>query len=196
MENKKIVLDILKEAEIAYAVLDDEDRLLRILIHNSQKKQWMGAAKNKGLKQIKDKSGDVYLYGMDHFLYYDIDGERLIVCCQLACRSTLNGEWVPLDRKINNGALDKAIYSEEDKAYAPGAEDFLCYLLAKCVYTEGGFSDSDKQRIEQCMSKTKKQVLMPKLEGVFFCFTEKLLQMLEAKDYDSIIEALYRYAEY
>lgn len=196
MENKKIVLAALKEAEISYAVLDDEDHLLRILIHNSNKKQWMEAAKNKGFKHAKDKSGDIYLYGMDHFLYYDVGGERLIVCCQLACRSTLNGGWVPLDRKINNDALCRVVYSDAVKAYSLGAEDFLCYLLAKCVYTESGFSDYDKKRVEQCMGEIKKQVLLNKLEGVFFYFTEILLRMLRAKDYDHVIEALYRYADY
>ena len=133
---------------------------------------------------------------MDHFLYFTMDDVNLVVCCQLACRSTLNGEWVPLDRKINNFALDRVVKDKDTTLPIPAPEDMLCYLLAKCVYTEEEFSEKDIERIENCMNQVKEPQLSDKLEGVFFYFTPSILEMVRKGQYSDIIEALWCYSEY
>ena len=195
-DSLKVIDKALKKAGIRYAILDSEEKSCRILISPDQKNDLIKAASGSGWKKLKDKSKDIYLYGMDHFLYFTVNDVKLTVCFQLACRSTLNGEWVPLDRKINNFAMDRIVMAEGADTYEPMPEDFLCYLLAKCVYTEKGFSEEDKRRITKCSKKVDTNVLMPKIEGVFFHFSETMLKMIDEGDFEHIIEALWRYAEY
>ena len=41
-----------------------------ILIDKDNKKSFAKKLKSAGWKQLKDKSGDLYLYGMEHFMYF------------------------------------------------------------------------------------------------------------------------------
>lgn len=193
-EGTKKIIARLVEKDIPYVLLDEEKEVVRILISANEKEAFIKQAKQWGFKREKDTSKDLYLYGMDHFLYYQAEGENLVVCFQLACRSTLNGEWVPLDRKINNFALNRAVKQKDSMVL--GEEDALCYLLAKCVYTKGQFQPYDIERIEDNLKKAEEEALKDKLEGVFFRFTSEMISMLRAKDYENIIEALWCYAEY
>ncbi len=192
--NVQMVAELLSQEEIPYAVLDEEDSTVRILISEDSRELFKKLAAKMGWKKIKDKSGDLYLYGMRHFLYYSCNGIMLIACCQLACRSTLNNGWVPLDRRINGQALENS--RKKEKICYLGAEDELCYLTAKCVYTKKKFNDNDIERIEACMSVVDREMLIPKLEGVFFRFTDRMLQMLDRKEYADIVASLLCFAEY
>lgn len=190
------IYNALKAEERKVALLDIEENLLRILIDAEQKDKYVQVLKKLGWRQQKDTSKDLYLYGMDHFLYFVMEDVKLVVCCQLACRSTLNGEWVPLDRKINNFALERVVMEQDTVMPVPVAEDFLCYLLAKCVYTKESFCKEDIARIENCMKQVKELQLSDKLEGVFFYFTDTILEMVNKGQYDDIVEALWCYSEY
>lgn len=192
--NAHKIAEVISRAGIAYAILDKEGSLVRILISEDSRNLFKTSASKAGWKTIKDKSGDLYLYGMKHFMYYSVNGITLIVCCQLACRSTLNGGWVPLDRKINEHTFENL--RSEESIYFLGAEDELCYLTAKCIYTAKNFCTSDVKRIEACMSVINRAALMPKLEGVFFRFTDSLLELLDQRKYDDIIPSLWRFAAY
>lgn len=192
--NTQTLAEMLSGAGITYAVLDEEESLIRILIPEDSRAFLKALASKSGWKQCRDRSGDLYLYGTKHFLYYSINEIRLIVCCQLACRSTLNNGWVPLDRKINGQALERV--RMEGNIYYLGVEDELCYLTAKCVYTDRTFDPRDIRRIEACMSVADRAALIPKLEGVFFRFTDRLLQLLAAGKYADIIASLWRFAAY
>lgn len=192
--NIRVITEALSENGISYALLDNEEKEVRIPISEESREAVKKLAGKAGWKKMKDRSGDLYLYGMKHFLYYLVENCRLIICCQLACRSTLNDGWVPLDRKINGQALSD-IRIKDQICYL-GAEDELCYLLAKCVYTVKFFKDADRKRLEEDMSTVDAAGLLPKLEGVFFRFTDKILELLHEKKYDDIITALWRFAEY
>lgn len=192
----KPIIDVIMKENIPYALLDAENNIVRILISNTKKNEFSSMAHKNGWKKIKDKSKDIYLYGMDHFMYYAYNDVKIEVCCQLACRSTLNKGWVPLDRMINIGALDRVVCSKEDKVSVLSAEDFLCYILGKCVYTDEKFSNYDIDRIEKCLNNAEDKLLRTKLQGVFFNFTDELIEMLNEKKYDDLIDALWCYANY
>ena len=167
-----------------------------ILCDKSDRKTIAGFLKKQGFKGKRSAfRNDKYLYGTDPFMKFEKAGQSVVLVCQIACRSTLHGEWVPLDRKINLDALQRI---RRDQAGIPllSYEDELCYLLAKGVYTEKAFSEDCRKRIGLCMKHVQRDVLLPKLEGVFFCFTEKMLVLLEQERYEDIIPALWRFAEY
>lgn len=192
--NTQILTAALSQADIPYAVVDKEEPFVRILIPEDSREAFKTLAAKSGWKKTKDKSGDLFLYGMKHFLYYSVDGIKLNVCCQLACRSTLNNGWIPLDRRINDH-LFEYIRLNDGVCYL-GAEDELCYLTAKCVYTEKAFGSGDTERIEACMAVADREVLIPRLDGIFFNFTNKLLQLLAEQKYSDIIASLWRFSSY
>lgn len=194
--------DIIKSIEILFssekilfAIVDADAGNLRMLVQSVDKSQAEKILKSNGWKSVRDHSRDIFLYGMDHFSYYEKKGVNLTISCQLACRSTLNGEWVPLDRKINNNVL---LNANKGESYLVDLqeEDLLCYLLAKCVYTKKIFSDQDKLRIDECIQRVNLEKLMPKLEGVFFRFSKPMLDLIRKDDYDHIIGSLWSFAEY
>lgn len=180
---------------ILFAILDEADEEVRILINSDNKSDARELLTNNGWKYKKDVSNDVYLYGMDHFEYFVKDGRRLTICCQLACRSTLHGEWVPLDRKINNTDLLKNVSKQTCQSDIT-PENMLCYLLAKGVYTQGKFENDDITRIMQCMKDIDKTILMPKLKGVFFNFSGTILELIKDNEFDHIKERLWSYSCY
>lgn len=102
---------------------------------------------------------------------------------------------MPLDRKINIDIL-KRVRNGNAGFPVPGYEDELCYLLAKCVYTQKSFSAGDIERIGECLAHADKEVLMPKLEGVFFRFSERVLEMAKKGEYEDIIPSLFKFADY
>ena len=183
----------LNKKKIRYAFLDCEDKGFRILVSPKDKEEVKKLLLH--LKWRKQKGPEeIYLYGMEHFSYFENDGISLTVCYQVACRSTLHGEWVPLDRKINNFALTNVRDVDGVSRLCP--EDELCYLFAKCVYTEKGFSAEDKIGIEKVLTSIDMDALMPKLEGVFFKFSPRILAMAKEGRFDEIIPALWRFGEY
>ena len=76
------------------------------------------------------------------------------------------------------------------------AEDSVCYLTAKCIYTDKTFSESDRARIEYDLGAADLELLQKKLSMVFFRFSGNLLQMLYDRNYDHIKEELLKYADY
>lgn len=197
---KETTLDMIKkisEADISYALLDEENRGVRILLEESDKQKFLKLAKTNGWKKLRDKSGDLYLYGIERFWYYQMEEIRLTVCFRLACRSTLNSGWVPLDRKINSGALNRTVSDgSNSKIRRLEPTDELCYLLAKCVYTDHIFQQCDRERIQKCLIQVKEPEVSDKLAGIFFHFTPVLLDMLQKKEYEDIERALWQYADY
>ena len=183
----------LNKSGFKYAALDMDDKQLRILVSPKDKDEVKKLLLR--LKWRKEKGPEeIYLYGMGHFSYFEKDGISLTVCYQVACRSTLHGEWVPLDRKINNFALTNVRSVDGVSRLCP--EDELCYLLAKCVYTEKGFSNEDQTSIKKAIDSIDNDALMPKLEGVFFKFSPRILTMAKDGRFDEIIPALWRFGEY
>lgn len=191
--DKKIVA-VLEQAGIAYACLEQSEKEIRLLISEKQRDLLQKIVGKNGWKKNKDKSGDLYLYGMKRFLYYSVGDVRVTVCCQLACRSSLNEGWVPLDARINNQALTDM--KKRDGVSLLKPEDEFCYLMAKCVYTVKAFGIQDIERIKRSLAASDREALMPKLESVFFRFSGRLLQLTDAHKYEEIIPGLWAFAEY
>ena len=181
----------LDSSEMKYCIIDSADENLELLISESCK---IGKLKAKGWKEKKDKS--LYLYGLKHRLIYINDALTISCNYKLACKSILNGAWVPLDRSINDGALDRVTFDSEKGYIVLSPEDEICYLLASCIYTLTQFSPDHKRMISDCMNRGDKGEIKRKLSKVFFSFTDKLLQMIEDKEYDEIIPALYAFGDY
>lgn len=196
-KTKKHLFEELNKNGVRFLVLEDNDHELRVLTEISRKKDFRKACKKLGLKRLKDKSGDLYLYGMEHFEYFAGEKLKVVMCCQVACRSTLNGEWVPLDRCINLSALNDAVQGDgADALPVLCPVDMICYLLAKGVYTQEHFDDNDIERINEAIKSVTDEDLMRKLKMVFFSFASKMLELVKEGKFDSLRSELWQYSEY
>ena len=190
----KEVLSILEKKELDHAVLELPLPKLTILLDRDDKAAFLSIAKEEGWTEQRAKTKEKYLYGVDPMLEYLARGISLEICFQIACRSALNGAWVPLDRCINQGAIQRARRQEGIKLLCP--EDRLCYLISKCVYTEKIFSDRDILWIQEELGKADMDLFKKKIKMVFFNFSGRLLSMLEQGDHDHIINELWSFADY
>ncbi|GEM_PF-6063712 len=185
----------IQKKSLCFAVLEEREHFSRIFVSLRDKDKVSRIFEDNSWNKLKETPRESYLYGMEHFCYYESHGEKITVVFQLACRSTLNSAWVPLDRKINLTAIER-ITLDSNGIPRLCAEDELCYFLAKCVYTDKTFDLQDIKRIESCFAKSDINQLMPKIESVFFRFSQKMLEMVQNKEYDHIINALWAFAEY
>lgn len=190
------ILSKLKEQPEGAALVEcTENRIILLAKKESAEQLEKFIIKNGFRRNRKKFKHDKYLYGMERFLDYEKDGAEILIVFQLGCRSTLHGEWVPLDRKIN-GSVFQGLYTDKDGICRISYEDELCYLLAKCVYTEKAFSKTDRERIEICMGQIDEEKISPKMEGVFFRFTPKLFKLIHEQAYEEVISSLLKYADY
>lgn len=178
---------------IKYAILDNNKTELNIII--PEKTQIGSIMKKNGFNRVNRNTNDLFLYGMIPFQYYTNGEINICVCNQVACRSTLNGEWVPLDRKINLNIFN-FIRKTSDNLSILCSEDEFCYLLAKSVYTNGIFCEEDINRISVLLEEIDEKKLFPKLEGVFFKFTKQIFEMCKEHKFDEIVQAVWSFAEY
>ena len=184
-------LHVLESFGVAHCVVDigvDGMELLLAESFDSRKRKF------KGWKVMTDKN--LYLYSLKPRLIYQ-SGQMSIYCnYKLACRSTLNGAWVPLDKCINDGVLERASYDQEKGFSVLSPEDEICYLLASCIYTMKQFAPKHREQISRCLENGNKEEIVRKLSKVFFFFTDRLLQLVKSGEYDEVIPALYAFAEY
>jgi len=178
---------------IEFVIIDVEDDVVTILSDKEQIDILVDSVENAGWKKQKDTTGDIFMYGMNPFVYLQRENYKIRICCQLSCRSTQRNAWIPLDRIINKPGIIK---NDGIGGFFISHEDLICYLLAKGVYTNGYFSDKDIARINKELSSADKTLLMSKLEMVFFKFSSRILEMAQSGNYKDIKEALWSFSDY
>lgn len=196
--NKQIldVLNALTEYRIAYALLDETESRVFLIVDSTRKQDLQHIfEKLKWVGQKNKRKQEIFLYGMDKFMDFALDNNEITICFQLACKSTMHGEWIPLDRKINDVALNRAALNNASRCVLENHVD-LVYRVTKCVFTKGEFSQEDISIIEQYKELLHDPQTAEYLMCVFFAFTPTLLRMLELKDYANIVQTCFEFAEY
>ncbi len=193
------VNDIIKKLEdegLVFAVLDMPDPVLRILVDPKDRNKLQELLGRYGWKRTKTYDDEKYLYGIEHFMQYDTNGVKLDINFRIACRSTLNSAWVPLDMIINEGALQRTRKINEIPGPVLSVEDTICYLAAKSVYTEKEFLKPDRLRLKKELDRSDEQLLMNKMKLVFFKFSGQIIQMMKDGEFEDIIPSFWKFAEY
>jgi hypothetical protein len=182
--------------DVIYAILDDHSNKVFILVSPEQKSVLKNLMKDLGWKYLKNNyRNDVFLYGMDRFKDFVYKNSIITAYFQLACKSTMHKEWIPLDRKINNYALKNRMFGQDNVYWLENKYDIV-YRIAKCIFTEGQFSASDKEKIQNSEYLLNDEKAIGFLESIFFKFTQTLLDMLLKRDYDRIISTYFKFSEY
>lgn len=131
-------------------------------------------------------SNTKFLYAMDPFHFYIKDEIKIDVCFQLACRSTNQGEWMPLDQEINRSVWESSYYCNENNWYMLGCEDEIIHLLTRCIFDKKTVTDGYKKRIFALFEASDHNLVLKKMAVVFFKFTESLYNSVLSGQIDSI----------
>ena len=156
---------------------------------------------NNGFKKkLHPNRNDIFLYSCDKFIFYYNNKNKIYIDIQyeLLCRSLNKGEWLPLDKKIQESAWkNKKQISERKFTYWKlSDEDELVTLIARSVLDKKEFLKNYKKRIEELYTKTNIENIIPKLKLIFFKYTMSLIQQIEERNFDNIVDNYYKFKEY
>ena len=200
--------DIINESKISYILLRNIENELPhnlskkkdvdILVKAEDKERLCKALLEKKWKIIPHPYSEVpYLYSMNSFDFYDLNGLHIDVAYELACRSIITRQWIPLDQKIQHYLWEnkKESYNQLWKYVLP-IEIELIHLLTRCIFDKNIFNDGYISRINKIYSCCNKDILLEHLELVFFNFSKKLINMVEKKEFHLIINKYLTFKEY
>jgi len=138
-----------------------------------------------------------FLYGLIPFTFYYKEGIYIDICHQLACRSLNNGEWFPLDMKIQEDLWkNKRTVSNKPWKYRLSLEDEFISLITRCVFDKKKFTYGYIERIEQLIPRIDTKVVLTKFEVIFFKFSKKLMNKIQEKEYHTIITNYIKFKDY
>ncbi len=154
-----------------------------------------------GYEKINHPSeSDIYLYGVDKFEFrYNKNNKILIdLNFQLSCRSLDEGQWVPFDEKHQKSAwVNKKFVNNSDlNYYTLSFEDEFIALVIRSIFDKKKFEQGYIKRITKLIKLIDKDNVLSKFELTFFKYSKKLLQQLENKEFDKIINSYLSFKEY
>lgn len=137
------------------------------------------------------------LYGVDYpHIYVLKSGIMLDVSNDLCVKSLDMPSWIPLDASINASIWTDKVWNEELQCWQMDEKNLFCYLIARGVFDKRGFSEAYQEEISRRKELLHEPVVIQKLNGIFFAFTSELKRLIEAGDYDHIIQRYISYMEY
>ena len=144
---------------------------------------------------------DVFLYGANRFEFkYNINNNILFdLNFQVVVRSLDAGQWVPLDQIIQESAWKNKRFEQQiaDFGYwTLSYDDEFISLLARSIFNKREFQKGYKKRITELFKLINKEVVVKKLNMVFFKYTPCLMEMIEKQKFDEIITNYFKFKEY
>ncbi len=186
----KHVADILDKNGVEYRLVEKREGLVTLIADPKKKKQIRKVLKKdrKIHKKIHPDSplfGYRYLYKMEPFEMYRLNGIYLQIYYRLPCLSLTEKTWIPLDR-----AIQERVWSCSGKAEGYNMLDEISlyiYRLCKVIFKQKTFSDADIAFFEENRKLKDEAELKRLLEKVFFSYTDRLLSMIDEGKYEEII---------
>jgi len=212
--NSKAIIDIFKklnESDIEYLLIRNinnelpyrlkKSKDIDILVSYEQKKKLYNFFQNNGFKKVPHPHrNNIYLYGAKKFEFLkNKDGLIFDLNYQLMCRSLNRGEWMPLDKKIQQSAWENKRFEKIDENFGYWTlsyNDEFITLIVRSIFDKREFQEGYIKRIEVLKDKIDLKDVKEKMKLVFFKFTPYLLEMIKNKDYENIVKNYIKFKEY
>ena len=171
-----------------------------LLVHYKERGKFINFLIEKGFKNIRHPHcNNIFLYGVDKFEFFvNKDDVLLDLNYQLACRSLNAGEWIPLDRKIQDSAWENKKINKFNKFtyYSLGMEDEFVALVTRSIFDKKEFQKGYIKRIDELINVIDINDVITKFQLTFFKFTPVLLNMLKKRQYEMILDRYISFSEY
>jgi len=193
--NYILIRNISNELPNALQVGKDIDLLVK---YNDRKKIVQFLNKNGYRKINHPLKNDLFLYGVNPFEMFNKYDVLIDLNYQLTCRSLNAGEWIPLDRKIQDSAWKNKMIHEYNQLryFKLGIEDEFVSLISRSIFDKREFQPAYINTINQCLLNIDKENVIEKLELIFFRYTPILFEKIQNNDYNSIIESYLAFKAY
>ena len=171
-----------------------------ILIDKKDENKIVSFFKKNGYVSIPHPfKNDIFLYGVDRFEFKYNNNILFDLNFQIAVRSLDAGQWIPLDRKIQESAWDNRRFEQITEKFGYWAlsfeDEFIC-LVARSIFDKKEFQSGYVKRIEELKSKINIIDVEKKLKLIFFKYTPNLFKQINNKDYKNIIKNYLQFNEY
>ena len=103
--------------------------------------------------------------------------------------------WLPLDKKINDSIWKNKVWDAENKWWIMDDENMVIYLITRCVFEKDFFSEGYIHEIKREKSRFIQNPLKKNFIR-FFNFTPKLLELVEADEYEVIVSKFKSFMDY
>lgn len=139
-----------------------------------------------------------YLYGMSAACMYEHKDNHLQVDAYdcLCTKSIMMNAWLPLDKKINDSIWKNKVWDAENKWWIMDDENMVIYLITRCVFEKGFFSEEYIHEIKKRKKQIYTESAKEKFYKIFFNFTPKLLELVEADEYEVIVSKYKSFMDY
>lgn len=195
-DSLKSFTNLLESHNIDYRIVEEGSGYNTIIINPSSRGLFKDFIKNQSndIKQLEHPYGELFdykfLYKMKRFELYKYKNELFEIYYQLPCMSTTAKTWIPLD-----SAIQKRIWAHNDNKYLDEISYYI-YRLCWAIFKDNSFSTSTIKVLEKNTNLINSEELKEYLKPVFFGYTETLLNLLNNKEYENIIESYYTFIDY
>ena len=146
------------------------------------------------------ESGWSFLYGMqppDFWSKKTINGVVYIdVFFVLSCHSLIERTWIPLSIEIQERMWENRVWDKKNKWWTLDIDTEYVYLIVRSIFDKGEFTKLYKERITSLQVLIDKDIVYSLMREVFFKYTDRLFELLEAKKFDFIRSDYLSFNEY
>ena len=114
-------------------------------------------------------------------------GLEIDAYAELCTKSFAMNAWLPLDQCINYSIWKDKIWDETNHWWKMDDVNLVVYLLTRCIFEKGIFSESYIQEIEERKHLLQMESCVQRLEKIFFRFTPYLIEAVMSREYASLI---------
>ncbi len=212
IERKKIdnFFKMMNQSKIRYVLIKNignelpnqlkKNKDIDILVHPEDKRIFKILMKqNKYLRILHPygkEQGWTFLYQMDECYMFCKEGLYVDVCFQLCCKSLMPKSWIPLDASINISIWGNRYFDQRESWYVMDDQNLFVYLLVRCIFDKKEFSPKYIKEIDKYTFLTREQGTTEKLSKIFFKYTPHLLEKLDKKQYNQILQQYISFVGY
>jgi hypothetical protein len=144
------------------------------------------------------ETGWHFAYGASECTFFRINEEcfEIDIHQELCLKSLMGNIWIPMDNYINNRVWNEKRWDEQNNWWIIDDQTQLVYLIARCVFDKGTFSEVYIDEIEKRKHLLVESVVLYMLEKVFFGFSNELVRMLHDGRYQSIVSDYLAFSDY
>lgn len=200
MKKQLKIFDIFNQNDINYRLVEYDENSILIFVHDDKEKEYRKCLNSVGFSiQKKGTDGFQYIYKLKPEEYWiDENGYRIIVAFQMSCISLSNliTAKLPLDALIQQSIWCNKMWDESLRAWKLCNEDLFIYHVTMAIFNDKDFSSKRIHAIEEISIDYHSEKLISKMRGVYFNFTEKLIELINHKEYKDIIHNFTTFIEY
>jgi hypothetical protein len=157
-----------------------------LLCRREQRRDIFKFFRNNNYRFYQDSEiKNIYLYGAkphDHFID-EKNGLHIDIVYNLSYRSPNEGEWVAVDKEIQEDIWKQIVVSDKFWKYEPAPIDKLIHIVCHCLLDKRRVDNYYELKIQELFQQVDKRILEKKLSLIFFKFSFKLMEYISFKEY-------------